>query len=156
MALEIERKFLVKDNSYKLECSNVFEIKQGFLNSNKNRVVRIRTINQIAYITIKGLSSNNGTTRYEWEKEIPYNEALELLQLCEEGIIEKKRYHVKSSNHIFEVDEFFGENKGLLIAEVELKTANEAFKKPNWLGKEVTGKTQYYNSELSKRPYSTW
>lgn len=156
MALEIERKFLVESTDFKSLAFQKNFIKQGFLNSNKERVVRIRIKDETGFITIKGKSNNSGTTRYEWEKEISKKEANELLNLCEQGVIEKYRYLVKVGNHTFEVDEFFGDNKGLLIAEVELSNENEIFKKPDWLGKEVTGITKYYNSCLSKLPYSKW
>lgn len=156
MPLEIERKFLVNDHSYKLENFKVSYIKQGFLNSNKNRVVRIRILDNTAFITIKGISSDNGTTRYEWEKEISLGEANELFNLCEKGIVEKYRHFVKYFDHIYEIDEFKGENDGLIIAEVELTSVDESFAKPNWLGKEVTGVPKYYNSELSKNPFSKW
>ncbi len=156
MSLEIERKFLVKSTDFKAVSFQKNFIKQGFLNSNKERVVRVRIKDETGFITIKGKSNNSGTTRYEWEKEISKKEANELLDLCEQGVIEKYRYLVKVDNHTFEVDEFLGDNIGLLIAEVELSNENEIFKKPDWLGKEVTGTTKYYNSCLSKLPYSKW
>lgn len=156
MPIEIERKFLVKNDSYKTESSTILKIKQGFLNSNKNRVVRIRLVDKIAFITVKGISSEDGTSRYEWEKEIPKKEAEQLLELCEKTIIEKNRYIIKHAKHTFEVDEFLGANSGLCIAEIELESANESFEKPTWLGKEVTGNSAYYNSELSKSPYCYW
>jgi CYTH domain-containing protein len=156
MSIEIERKFLVVSTDYKKECFKKTYIKQGFLNSDKHRVVRIRIIDELGYITVKGKSYDGGTSRFEWEKEISKSDAEQLLLLCETIPIEKIRYLVKSENHTFEVDEFLDDNLGLSIAEVELNTENEPFKKPNWLGKEVTGKKKYYNSELSKNPYSTW
>ena len=110
----------------------------------------------MGYLTIKGESSKSGLSRFEWEKEITKLEALELLDLCETGVIDKIRYEIKLGNHIFEVDEFFGDNIGLIIAEVELNSENESFEKPNWLGDEVTGQVSYYNSQLSKQPYNTW
>ncbi|WP_296313049.1 CYTH domain-containing protein [Winogradskyella sp. UBA3174] len=154
--IEIERKFLVTSNVFKTEAFNSYTIKQGFLNSDAERTVRVRLIKDIGYLTIKGKSTKNGLSRFEWEKEIPRIEAEFLLELCELGIIDKIRYEVKSGNHIFEVDEFFIENEGLVIAEVELKSENENFIKPNWLGKEVTGDVKYYNSQLSKLPYTLW
>ncbi len=154
--IEIERKFLVKSQVFKNEAYNSFNIKQGFLNSHKERTVRIRLKKDKGYITVKGKSTENGLSRFEWEKEISNIEAENLLILCEEGIIDKRRYEVKFENHTFEVDEFFGDNEGLVIAEVELNTKNETFKKPEWLGKEVTGDIKYYNSQLSKQPYKTW
>jgi CYTH domain-containing protein len=107
-------------------------------------------------LTVKGISSNDGLTRFEWEKDISKPEAEALLELCEKGIIDKIRYEVKVENHIFEIDEFFGDNKGLVVAEIELKTEDEIFSKPKWLGVEVTGDSKYYNSQLSKNPFNTW
>lgn len=156
MSIEIERKFLIKNSSYKSESFKVSSIKQGFLNSNKNRVVRIRVIDDKGWITVKGVSSKDGTSRFEWEKEISLNDAESLLNLCEETIIEKNRYFVKSGTHLFEVDKFIGANDGLVIAEIELNSVNEKYIKPEWLGEEVTGITKYYNSELSKNPFKNW
>ena len=155
-SLEIERKFLVKNNTYLSESYKTLSIKQGFLNSDKNRVVRIRVLDNTGFITVKGISSKDGTSRFEWEKEIPLLEANSLLLLCEQTIIEKKRYLIKSKNHTFEVDEFLGANEGLIIAEIELSSVKEKFLKPDWLGKEVTGISKYYNSELSKNPFKNW
>ncbi|WP_088324673.1 CYTH domain-containing protein [Polaribacter tangerinus] len=156
MSLEIERKFLVTSLNFKEESIYIQTIKQGFLNTDKNRVVRIRTCNTKAYITVKGKTNAEGTTRFEWEKEILLKEATQLLLLCEPTIIEKNRYLVKKGNHTFEIDEFLGENKGLIVAEVELNKADEYFEKPVWLGKEVTGDLKYYNAVLSKNPYTKW
>ena len=151
MNLEIERKFLVKNNSYIKKSFKKTYIQQGFLNSDKHRVVRIRITDDTAFITIKGISNTSGTTRFEWEKEINKKEALLLLDLCEERIIKKNRYYIKKNSHIFEVDEFLGDNKGLVIAEIELTNENEIFIKPSWLGKEVTGIKKYYNTAISKK-----
>lgn len=156
MSLEIERKFLVKSNAFKEESYHKTAIKQGYLNADKNRTVRIRITDNKAFITIKGKSNISGTTRFEWEKEIDRNEAEQLLLLCEPSIIDKTRFLVKSEHHIFEVDEFYGDNTGLIVAEIELNSEDESFKKPNWLGKEVTGNLKYYNSSLSKTPYKNW
>ena len=156
MVIEIERKFLVKSHDFKQESFQKKYIKQGFLNSAKERVVRVRIKDNQGFLTIKGPSNTSGTSRFEWEKEIPLNEAENLFELCEKGIIEKFRYLVKIDTHIFEVDEFLGENEGLLIAEVELNDENEIFTKPNWLGTEVTGIEKYYNSNLSKHPFVEW
>ena len=156
MSIEIERKFLVKDNSFKEEAYQHNYIKQGFLNSDKERVVRVRIKDDKGYLTVKGKSNTSGTSRFEWEKEISKAEANDLMNLCEKGIIEKYRYLVKSGNHVFEVDDFLGDNLGLVIAEVELSSENENYISPIWLGEEVTGKTAYYNSNLSKKPYSEW
>ncbi|CAA0157337.1 putative adenylate cyclase [Tenacibaculum maritimum] len=156
MAVEIERKFLVTSNHFKKESFQKKYIKQGFLNSNKERVVRVRINDNKGFLTIKGASNKTGTTRFEWEKEIDLQEANDLLDLCEKGIIEKYRYLVPSAPHLFEVDEFVGDNAGLIIAEIELQHESENFKKPEWLGKEVTGKKEYYNSNLSKFPFNKW
>ena len=156
MTFEIERKFLVTSDNYKQQAYKKSYIKQGFLNSEKERVVRVRIKNDTGFLTIKGASNESGTTRFEWEKEITKIEAVNLLELCEEGIIEKYRYLVKVNEHVFEVDEFLGDNNGLLIAEVELKNENESFTKPEWLGNEVTGIVKYYNSNLSKKPFCRW
>jgi len=156
MAVEIERKFLVKSEAFKENSFQKNYIKQGFLNSDKERVVRVRIKDDKGFLTIKGASNVSGTTRFEWEKEIDKNEAKSLFNLCEKGIIEKYRYSVKIDDHTFEVDEFLGENNGLLIAEVELINENENFTKPEWLGEEVTGIAKYYNSNLSKHPFINW
>lgn len=156
MNLEIERKFLVNSTNFKDLSYKEENLKQGYLNSNENRTVRIRITNYKGFITVKGKSNKTGTTRYEWEKEISKNDAEKLLLLCEPSIIEKKRYFIKNENLVFEVDEFYGDNEGLVIAEIELKNENENFTKPNWLGKEVTGNKKYYNSSLSKDPFKNW
>lgn len=156
MSLEIERKFLVKNESFK-ECAfKKSYIKQGFLNSNKERTVRVRIIDDNAFITVKGKSNLAGTIRFEWEKEISVKEAQDLLLLTEKTVIEKYRFYVKSAQHIFEVDVFLGENSGLIVAEVELNSENENFTKPSWIDKEVTGEVKYYNSSLSNVPFQLW
>lgn len=154
--IEIERKFLVISEAFKDEAFNSYKLKQGYLNSHAERAVRIRLKNDIGIITVKGKSSDNGLSRFEWEKEISKQEAESLLLLCEPGIIDKTRYEIKVGNHTFEVDEFYSENEGLLIAEVELNAETETFEKPFWLGQEVTGDVKYYNSSLSKMPYKNW
>ncbi len=154
--LEIERKFLILSNAYKSEAYKQTKIVQGFLNTHKERTVRVRIMGEKAFITIKGISNSEGTTRMEWEKEIPKEDAEKLLSLCEPNLIDKIRYEIKADHHIFEVDEFFGENEGLIVAEIELSSENEEFTKPDWLGKEVTGDVRYYNSQLSKLPYRNW
>ena len=156
MNLEIERKFLVKNNDYIIESYKKSYIKQGFLNSNKERTVRIRIIDNKAFLTIKGKSNKKGTIRFEWEKEISVKEAENLMLLAEKGIIEKNRYFVKKEKHTYEVDVFLGNNLGLIVAEIELNSENEAYRKPNWLGKEVTGVIKYYNSSISKKPFNSW
>ncbi|NDV95615.1 CYTH domain-containing protein [Dysgonomonas sp. 521] len=155
MALEIERKFLV-NGDFKQYASAYEEVVQGYLSSVTGRTVRVRIKGDKAYITIKGKSNESGVTRFEWEKEISITDARELLKLCEPGMIDKVRYYIRSGRHTFEVDEFHGENEGLIIAEIELSSEDEQFEKPNWLGKEVTGDRRYYNSSLVKLPYTKW
>lgn len=154
--LEIERKFLVSSEAFKSEAHTETRIVQGFLNTDPERTVRVRIKGSQGFITVKGKSNAAGTTRIEWEKEISLQDAEQLLLLCEKGVIEKIRYEVTVGNHTFEVDEFFGNNTGLIVAEVELTTENEVFTKPSWLAEEVTGAIQYYNSQLSKHPYKSW
>ena len=153
--MEIERKFLVK-GEYKSKAVRSFRIVQGYLSSVSGRTVRIRRKGDKGYITIKGKSNESGTSRYEWEKEIPLNEAEELLLLCEPGAIDKIRYEIPSGKHTFEVDEFYGDNQGLILAEVELESEDESYIKPDWLGMEVTGDRRYYNSCLTKQPFNEW
>ena len=154
--IEIERKFLVLSDGFISAAFSKKRIVQGYLNSNPERTVRVRIKGNKALLTIKGASNESGLSRFEWEKEIPIEEATALLKLCEKGIIDKTRFEVKIGNHIFEVDEFYGENGGLIIAEVELKSETETFEKPIWLGKEVTNDIRYYNSYLSKNPFTNW
>jgi adenylate cyclase len=154
--IEIERKFLVISEQFKTEAFKSSEIKQGYLNSHPERTTRIRVLDEKAFITIKGKSSDSGLSRFEWEKEIPLNEALELIKLCEPGVIEKTRYFVRAGEFTFEIDEFFGDNTGLVMAEIELRSEKDNFIKPDWLGKEVTGDKRYYNSQLSKTPFKNW
>jgi len=151
--IEIERKFLVIQETFKNQAIKSTLIIQGYLNSHPERSVRIRVKGNKGFLTIKGKSNLSGTSRFEWEKEIPLTEAEKLLTLCEEGIIKKNRYEIPSGRHIIEVDEFLGKHKGLLLAEIELNHEKEDFTKPNWLGKEVTGNPKYYNSQLSKSTY---
>lgn len=155
MAQEIERKFLVTGD-FKSEAYSQSRIVQGYISSVRGRTVRVRIRDGKGYLTIKGASNESGTSRYEWEKEIPLVEAEELMKLCEPGVIDKTRYLVHSGPHVFEVDEFYGENDGLVVAEVELGSEDEAFVKPPFIGKEVTGDIRYYNSQLMKKPYTTW
>ena len=154
--LEIERKFLVKGNGYKQQAYSQSHIKQGYISSSHGRTVRVRIRDERGYLTIKGPSENGGLSRYEFEKEITLDEAEQLMKLCEPGIIDKTRYLVKSGKHTFEVDEFFGENEGLVIAEVELGAEDESYEKPDFIGQEVTGDRRYYNSHLRKNPFSRW
>ena len=172
MGQEIERKFLVKEIPNNLQQYKCYKIKQGHISTNptirlrqivqgyicsaRGRTVRVRIRDNKGYLTIKGASNDSGTSRYEWEKEISLQEAEELMKLCEPGVIDKIRYLVKSGEHIFEVDEFYGENEGLTVAEVELNSEDELFKKPHFIEKEVTGDIRYYNSFLMKNPYTRW
>lgn len=153
---EIERKFLVNSLDYIAEAKQSQKIAQGYLNSDPERTVRIRIKDQKGFITIKGKGDATGTTRFEWEKEIDLHEAEALLQLCEKGVIDKTRYLISAGKHTFEVDVFEGENKGLIVAEIELSDANEIFEKPIWLAEEVTGDEKYYNAYLSKKPFNKW
>jgi adenylate cyclase len=154
--IEIERKFLVKSEEFKTISFAKNEISQGYLNSNPERTVRVRIKGNQGYLTIKGKGNETGMSRLEWEKEIPIDEAKMLLNLCENGVISKVRYEVKFGNHVYEVDEFFGENKGLILAEIELQSEEEVFEIPDWLGEEVTNSEKYYNSYLSKKPFINW
>ena len=153
---EIERKFLVKSEAFKIEASASTSISQGFLNADKARTVRVRLTDDKAFLTIKGETSRSGMSRLEWETEIPVEDAKTLLTLCEPGVIEKRRYYIQHGEHTFEVDEFYGENQGLIIAEVELQTEQDIFERPDWLCAEVTGEVKYYNAMLSKHPFSKW
>lgn len=155
MAQEIERKFLVQ-GEFKSSAYASERIVQGYLSSVPERTVRVRALGDKGFLTIKGIADKEGVSRYEWEKEIPVSEALELMKLCEPGIIDKVRYFIKCGTHIFEVDEFQGENAGLIMAEIELRFAAEDFERPGWLGEEVTGDKRYYNAMLSKHPYAKW
>ncbi len=154
--IEIERKFLVLSNDFMAESLSKKRIVQAYLNSNPERAVRIRIKEDKAYLTIKGKGNSSGTTRLEWETEIPVEDAERLLPICEEGIIEKNRYEIKIGRHVFEVDVFLGENAGLIMAEIELQSESDFFEKPIWLGHEVTNDERFYNAYLSKRPFKSW
>ena len=153
---EIERKFLVKSDKFKTESFKKTRITQGFLSTNPKRTVRVRIKGDFGFLTIKGKSNKSGTSRFEWEKEIPISEAQELLNLCKKGIIDKIRYEIKVDDFIYEVDEFLGHNQGLIVAEIELNNEEQKFRRPDWLGNEVTGEIKYYNSQLSMIPYCKW
>lgn len=155
MAQEIERKFLVK-GEFKKFAAKQTRITQGYLSSIPERTVRVRVKGDKGFITIKGIGNAGGASRYEWEKEIPIAEVNELLKICEPGVIDKTRYNIPIGKFTFEVDEFYGENEGLVVAEVELKSESDVFEKPEWLGSEVTGDVKYYNSMLMKNPYTKW
>lgn len=155
MAQEIERKFLVKGD-FKSLATKSTRIIQGYLSSVPERTVRVRVKGDKGFITIKGIGNQSGASRYEWEKEIPVEEVNELLKICEPGVIDKTRFLVPVGKHTFEVDEFYGENEGLILAEIELSSEGESFETPSWIGQEVTGDARYYNSMLMKNPYKDW
>lgn len=154
--IEIERKFLVLSDAFKSISVTQNQIAQGYLNSDPERTVRVRIKNNQGFITIKGKSNESGLSRLEWEKEIDVAEATQLLALCEKGVIHKTRYEVPFGQHVVEVDVFEGENEGLIMAEIELKSETETYAVPVWLGEEVTNDARYYNSYLSQNPYSLW
>ncbi|MBK9290222.1 MAG: CYTH domain-containing protein [Bacteroidetes bacterium] len=155
MAQEIERKFLVKGD-FKPFVTKSTRIVQGYLSSVPERTVRVRIKGDKGFLTIKGIGNQSGASRFEWETEIAVHDADELLKICEPGVIDKVRHLVPAGKHTFEVDEFFGENEGLTVAEVELSGEDEHFEKPDWLGEEVTGNPKYFNSMLMKHPYTKW
>ncbi len=156
MAQEIERKFLVKGD-FKDEVVKSTRIVQGYLSSVPERTVRIRIKGEKGFITVKGIGNESGASRFEWEKEISVEDAQNLLKICEPGVIDKIRHIVPEASGLkFEVDEFFAENEGLTVAEIELPDENYEFTKPAWLGEEVTGDPKYYNSMLMKNPYKNW
>ena len=154
MGIEIEKKFLLTGTEWK-QLATGTAYRQGYLNSVKERTVRVRTINDQGFLTIKGVSV--GATRLEYEYEIPLEDANALLdKLCEKPLIEKNRYKVNFSGFTWEIDEFFGENDGLIVAEIELESEDQAFEKPEWVGEEVTGDSRYFNSNLINNPYTKW
>ena len=154
MSKEIERKFLVIGDSWRSLAQGT-HYRQGYLNSAKERTVRIRTINDKAFMTIKGPTV--GITRMEFEYEIPHNECVEILNhLAEQPIVEKIRYKIPLNGLVWEIDEFLGVNNGLIVAEVELQSEDQEFEKPEWIGEEVSGDPRYFNSNLVKNPYTTW
>jgi adenylate cyclase len=154
--IEIERKFLVTADVYLKLYKSSNKFVQGYLSSVPERTGRVRIKGNLGFLTIKGKSNESGLSRMEWEKEIEVQEAELLLQICESGVIDKRRYEVKFGKHTIEVDVFEGENKGLIIAEIELQSETESFEKPDWLGEEVTGDDRYYNASLSKNPFKNW
>lgn len=156
MAIEIEKKFLVTNDSYRTMAFSCDHIVQGYLCRENGNSVRVRIRDGKGTLTIKGPSLDNGLSRYEWEREIPLQDAEELLTLCNDGKIDKNRYLVKYGNHVYEVDEFFGDNHGLVVAEIELGSKDEEFMKPDFIGEEVTGQIRYYNSHLTRFPYKEW
>ncbi|MRR23471.1 CYTH domain-containing protein [bacterium] len=155
MSTEIERKFLVC-GEFMDKATESTEIVQGYLSSSPGNTVRVRVRNGKGYITVKGKAGVSGIERYEWEMEIPVSDARELLKVCEPFPVEKTRYLVPYGGHIFEVDVFHGENSGLVMAEIELDSADEAFEKPPWLGEEVSFDPRYFNAALAAKPYNRW
>ena len=154
MAKEIERKYLVISDEWR-GLSEGIMYRQGYLSSQKKRIVRIRTIHDKGFVTIKGM--NSGITRAEYEYEIPLADANEMLDsLCLKPLIEKKRYKIIYEGLTWEVDEFFSENLGLIIAEIELKSEDQKIPKPKWLGEEVSYQSKYFNANLIQHPYITW
>ncbi|MDI1316773.1 CYTH domain-containing protein [Flavobacterium sp.] len=154
--VEIERKFLVLSNDFMNDAFTKKRIVQAYLNSNPERTVRIRIKEDNAFLTIKGKGNATGTTRLEWETEIPVEAAEKLLLICEKGVIDKIRHEVNVGAHVYEVDVFFGDNEGLIVAEIELQSEDESFEKPIWLGEEVTNDNRYYNAYLSNNPFKSW
>jgi CYTH domain-containing protein len=153
--IEIERKFTLKNTDFLKDVVGK-KIVQGYLSNDPQRAVRVRIKDTSAFLTIKGISSNDGLSRYEWEKEIPVTEAQDLIKLCLPGMIDKTRYEVVHANHTWEIDVFHAANKGLTIAEVELQSDSEIVQLPEWIDQEVTGNKRYYNSYLSEKPFSEW
>lgn len=157
MAQEIERKFLVEGDAYRALAFDSSHISQGYISSGNGRTVRVRIRDERGYLTIKGPSADGGLSRYEFETEIALADARDLLALCEPGVIEKTRFLIRAADgHVFEVDEFYGDNAGLVMAEIELQTPEESFEKPDFIGQEVTGDRRYYNSHLRRYPYRLW
>ena len=154
MALEIERKFLINDDSWRTGVTESIDIRQGYLNSDKERTVRVRIAGEKGFLTIKGKSEN--LTRKEFEYDIPRDEALELLALCKKPIIEKVRHLYPADGLTWEIDVFRGENEGLVVAEVELSDPDQEVGLPLWIGKEVSGDPKYFNAALISQPFSTW
>lgn len=153
---EIERKFLLLSDAFKQEASKSTRITQGYLSTDPLRTVRVRIKGDQGFLTIKGKSNDSGTTRIEVEEEIALKKAQTLLALSLPGVIDKTRFEITAGKHTWEIDAFYGDNEGLLLAEIELTSENEVFDKPIWLGKEVTGDKKYYNSQLSKHPFKDW
>ena len=154
MATEIERKFLIKGEAWRALAEGTM-YRQGYLNSAKERTVRVRTVGDKAFLTIKGITV--GATRAEYEYEIPFADCNALLDdLAEKPLIEKKRYKIRQGEFTWEIDEFFGDNQGLIVAEIELTSEDQQFGKPDWIGEEVTGDPRYFNSNLIKHPFTRW
>ena len=155
MGREIERKFLV-EGEFRKDAFQKKRITQGYFSTSPGRTVRIRISDDKGFITIKGGVHKSGAGRYEWEMEIELDDAQDLMGLCDAGVIEKARYLIKCGNHTFEVDEFYGDNDGLVVAEVELESPDEQIKTPEWLGREVTHDNRFFNAALARNPYKNW
>ena len=153
MGKEIERKFLVKGNDWR-KLAQGTHYRQGYLSTVKERTVRVRTIDDKGFLTVKGITV--GASRLECEYDVPVKDALEMLEICEQPIIEKSRYKIKYGGFTWEVDEFYGINQGLIVAEIELESEDQKFDKPDWIGEEVTGDPKYFNSNLIKNPFTKW
>ena len=156
MHIETERKFLVMDESYKLQAVESHRIRQGYIAHDGGRTVRVRLWDEKGVLTIKGPSMGAGVSRYEWERELSREEAEDLFILCKPGMVDKTRWIIPAGKRKFEVDEFHGENEGLVMAEIELGSEDETFERPSWLGEEVTGDKRFYNSFLARNPFKTW
>ena len=156
MNIETERKFLVKDEGFKQQAVENHRIRQGYIAHDGGRTVRVRLWDDKGVLTIKGPSMDGGLSRYEWERELTREEAEDLFLLCKPGMVDKTRWIVPAGERKFEVDEFHGENEGLVMAEIELGSPDEPFERPSWLGKEVTGDKRYYNSYLARIPFKNW
>jgi CYTH domain-containing protein len=154
MGIEIERKYLMASDEWRGLAEGV-DYRQGYLSTVKERTVRVRTIGNGGFLTIKGIST--GASRIEYEYEVPVDDAHEMLdELCERPLIEKRRFKIPYAGLIWEIDEFFGENGGLIVAEVELENEDQTIELPSWIGEEVTGDPRYFNSSLVSNPFSTW
>ena len=156
MHIETERKFLVRDEGFKEQAIESHHIKQGYIAHDGGRTVRVRLWDEQGILTIKGPSMGIGMSRFEWEKEITRQEAEDLFLLCKPGMVDKTRWIVPAGVRKFEVDEFHGENEGLVMAEIELGSEDESFERPSWLGEEVTGDKRYYNAYLALNPFKSW
>ena len=153
MATEIERKFLVRDEAWRGLATGI-ACRQGYLSTVRGRTVRVRTMGGRGFLTVKGFGT--GASRPEYEYEIPVADATALLAMCEQPLVEKVRYRIPRGDVVWEIDEFEGANRGLVVAEIELAAENQAFALPEWIGAEVTGDPRYYNSSLVARPFSSW
>ena len=154
MGVEIERKFLVKGNGWKASAGEGVSCKQGYLDSGQGTTVRVRIMDEQAFLTIKGATT--GITRSEFEYEIPVPDAAELVELCGDAIVEKRRYFIKHSSKLWELDVFSGANTGLVMAEIELESEEEPFVLPEWVGMDVSSDPRYRNAHLARHPFTTW